>query len=137
MQLVTVSPGLRSVTLYSAEPASLSLTYTVPASKLLPLFDVLLLNAERVPTPTRAPTTPTISTERMIRLPLLSARAPISLLLPWPPWAVRAPAALSVWSLGLPSGGASRRDPSVAPASSAGVLRLSPTSSVRGGERWI
>src|SRR6185436_607830 len=84
MQLVTESPGLRFVTLYRAEPASLSVMYTVPASKLLPLFEVLLLNAERVPTPTMAPTTPTISRLSVIRLALLSIRCLICLLLPAP-----------------------------------------------------
>src|SRR3954454_17741370 len=78
MQLVTESPGFRFVTLYRAEPASLSVTYTVSASKLLPLFEVLLLNAESVPTPTMAPTTATISRERTIRLALLAFRSDMS-----------------------------------------------------------
>src|SRR3954447_16055588 len=78
MQLVTVSPGFRFVTLYSAEPASLSVRYTVPASKLLPLFEVLLLNAERVPAPTMAPRTPTIRRLRPIRLAFPSFRFAMS-----------------------------------------------------------
>src|SRR6185436_9295870 len=83
MQLVTESPGLRFVTLYRAEPASLSVMYTVPASKLLPVFEVLLLKAESVPTPTMAPTTPTISRLSVRRRALLSLRSFISCSFPW------------------------------------------------------
>jgi hypothetical protein len=42
------------LTVYIAEPASLSSMKTVPAANELPLFVVVLLNAENVPTPARA-----------------------------------------------------------------------------------
>src|SRR5438132_3024196 len=60
MHAVDESPGLALVTLYIAVPESLSEMTTVPAAKLLPEFEVVLENAEKVPTPMIAPTTPMI-----------------------------------------------------------------------------
>src|SRR5919106_4206516 len=59
MHFSTTSPGSRLETLYIAEPASLSLMLTVPAAKLLPLFDVVDVNAENAEIATRAPVRPT------------------------------------------------------------------------------
>src|SRR5215207_1391314 len=54
MQRSTVVPGAWLLTVYIAEPASLSSTKTVPAANELPLLVVVLLNAENVPNPARA-----------------------------------------------------------------------------------
>ena len=54
MQRSTVTPGAWFVTVYMAEPASLSSTNTVPAANELPEFVVVLENAENVPNPARA-----------------------------------------------------------------------------------
>src|SRR5437588_6081049 len=60
MHEVDESPGLALVTLYIAVPESLSEMTTVPAAKLLPEFEVVLENAEKVPMPAITPTTPMI-----------------------------------------------------------------------------
>src|SRR3954452_2663357 len=49
-------------TLHIAEPASLSLTRTVPAAKEFPLFDVVDEKAENVAVPATLPAIPRIST---------------------------------------------------------------------------
>src|SRR5215210_886805 len=54
MQRSIVVPGAWLLTVYIAEPASLSSTKTVPAANELPLFVVVLLNAENVPNPASA-----------------------------------------------------------------------------------
>src|SRR3954453_18792601 len=61
MHWVTVSPGLRLVTEYMAEPASLSEMNTVPAANELPELEVELENAESVPSPAIRPVMATIS----------------------------------------------------------------------------
>src|ERR1043166_6268071 len=68
MHEVTVPPGFSLLTLYIAEPASLSARTTVPDANRLLSFDVVLENAENDPTPARADTEPTTINVRRIFL---------------------------------------------------------------------
>ncbi|MDQ3990994.1 MAG: hypothetical protein M3245_01615 [Actinomycetota bacterium] len=61
MHFSSVVPGLAFETWYRCESRSLSVMCTVPASKLLPAFAVLLENAAYVPMPASAPSAPTTS----------------------------------------------------------------------------
>ena len=54
-------PGPAFVTVYIAEPASLSLRTTLPVAKVLPGFEVVLENAENVANPARLPAAPRIA----------------------------------------------------------------------------
>ena len=76
MHEVAASPGFAFETLYIALPESLSLRTTVPAENELPSFEVVLLNAENVPTPATAPTRPMIRSVSRSRCPLLMVRLP-------------------------------------------------------------
>src|SRR5436309_12662095 len=60
MQACTESLGFLLLTLYIAEPASLSEIVTVPVAKELPSFEVVLEKALKTPTPASIPITPTV-----------------------------------------------------------------------------
>src|SRR4051812_20337647 len=62
MHFESVAPGAWFETLYSAEPASLSLIATVPAANELPEFEVVPENAEKVAKPASEPRAATIPT---------------------------------------------------------------------------
>src|SRR5205823_12195790 len=78
MHDVAESPGFAFETLYIAVPESLSLRTTVPAENELPSFDVVLLNAENVPTPATAPTRPMIRSVSSSFCPLLISDPPFA-----------------------------------------------------------
>ena len=61
MHDVAESPGLALLTVYIALFESLSESVTVPAENELPSFEVVLENAENVPKPAIAPTSPITS----------------------------------------------------------------------------
>src|SRR2546426_10871627 len=68
MHACTESLGFLLLTLYIAEPASLSEIVTVPVAKELPSFDVVLEKALKTPTPPSIPITPTVmATTRTVR----------------------------------------------------------------------
>ena len=90
MQVVTVSPGIRFVTLHMADPASLSASATVPAAKVLPELPEVAENAANVPAPATRPTAPTTSTVARIARSRLMPPPP-------PPWnGTRGPRSRSV-----------------------------------------
>ena len=62
MHLLTLSPGLASVSAYIAAPASLSPIATVPASIWLPALVVVALKAPNTPIAARLPRAPTART---------------------------------------------------------------------------
>src|ERR671930_652843 len=66
MQATVASPGFLFETLYMADPESLSVMYTVPAAKVLPLLSVVLEKAENVAHPAMLPTTPRSRSVRSI-----------------------------------------------------------------------
>ena len=74
MQRSVATPGTWFVTVYIAEPASLSSMNTVPAANELPVFVVVLENAENVPNPARALAAPIRRSESKIFrfLPVIS-----------------------------------------------------------------
>src|SRR6059036_16629 len=69
MHLVTEPPGCWFETLHIEEPASLSLTNTVPAAYVFPPFPVVFENAAYVPAPATTATTATTSADHNMRRP--------------------------------------------------------------------
>src|SRR3954452_600245 len=86
MQRSTVAPGLPPVTALNIAvlPPSLSATLTLPAVNWLPVFDVVLENAENTPNPARLPATPMTRSVSRIFWNLLIVLVPPRPGLEWP-----------------------------------------------------